>query len=75
MSIIAALRAIAEDPVAVAKLYGQATGCCCFCGRELTNGASIAAGYGPICAEGFGLPHCDNCGVKGGYPEHPLSAA
>ena len=33
-----------------AKAYGQRTGVCCVCGRELTNEASIEAGIGPICS-------------------------
>jgi hypothetical protein len=55
-AILSALRAIAEDPAAAARLYGQEPGRCCFCGIELTDGASIAVGYGPVCAERFGHP-------------------
>lgn len=33
-----------------AKAFGRATGACCVCGRELTNGVSIEEGIGPICA-------------------------
>lgn len=58
-AIGAALRAFAEAPTEQAKLYGQKFGRCCFCGLELTNRASIHAGYGPICAEKFGLPWGD----------------
>lgn len=36
-----------------ASEYGRRTGTCCSCGRRLTNPASINAGIGPICAEGF----------------------
>lgn len=36
-----------------AKAYGRATGTCCCCGKTLTNPDSIAAGIGPICAQGF----------------------
>lgn len=54
--IVAALGAFAADPVAQAALYGHETGCCCFCARELTDKRSIAVGYGPICADHFGLP-------------------
>lgn len=39
------------------KIYGQRFGSCCFCGRELTEKASLFYGYGPVCAEKFGLPH------------------
>lgn len=50
-----ALQALAQDPAGVAKAYGQATGVCCFCGITLTDERSVSAGYGPICAENFGL--------------------
>lgn len=36
-----------------AKAYGRETGVCCVCSAELTNPDSIAAGIGPICAQGF----------------------
>jgi len=36
-----------------AKKYGQQTGTCCQCGRELTNENSIREGIGPICAGKF----------------------
>ena len=32
-----------------AKAYGQQTGTCCVCGRELTNETSINEGIGPVC--------------------------
>jgi hypothetical protein len=46
--------AVASDPSNAAKAYGQRTGSCSCCGRELTNGVSIDLGIGPICAEKFG---------------------
>lgn len=49
------LHAIAADPRGAAVRYGQRTGSCSCCGRTLTNGASIEAGIGPICAEKWGL--------------------
>jgi hypothetical protein len=48
---------LSSDPVAVAAEYGKRTGACCFCARTLTHPASIAVGYGPICAERFNLPY------------------
>lgn len=45
---------IINDPKGEAIAYGQRTGNCCICNRELTNHASIDAGIGPICAERFG---------------------
>jgi hypothetical protein len=54
--ILEALQAFAANPAAAALAYGQATGNCCFCARELTDARSVTAGYGPICAEHYGLP-------------------
>lgn len=45
------------DPVSAAAAEGHATGSCCFCARELSDAGSIEVGYGPICAEKYGLPH------------------
>lgn len=45
---------VSADPHASAKAYGQRTGQCSCCGRELTNGESIDLGIGPICRERFG---------------------
>lgn len=50
------LFAFDRDPQAVARAYGHNTGSCCFCSRELTDGRSVAMGYGPICAGKFSLP-------------------
>ncbi len=52
----AALEAVADDPEGMAQAYGQLTETCCFCARELTTGESCAVGYGPDCAEKYGLP-------------------
>ena len=50
------LRNLAADPAKVAGAHGRRTGNCCFCRRELTDGRSVAVGYGPVCADKFGLP-------------------
>lgn len=50
------LRALAEKPELIAGQHGVATGRCCFCNLELTTKASRSVGYGPVCAEKFGLP-------------------
>lgn len=50
-----ALLRMTADPAGEARLYGQRTGVCCCCGRELTDPVSIEAGIGPICAERWGL--------------------
>lgn len=53
--VVEALREFAADPLRAAAAYGHAVGSCCFCGRELTDGRSVAMGYGPVCAEHYGL--------------------
>lgn len=55
-SVRTMLSIMEQDPASVAAQYGLKTGRCCFCGLELTNQASLLVGYGPICAEKFGLP-------------------
>lgn len=56
VAVVDALRAFNADPHKAGALEGHATGSCCFCGLRLTQAASVAAGYGPICAENYGLP-------------------
>lgn len=46
---------LAKNPAGVAKLHGQLTGRCCFCNAKLTDKRSVTAGFGPICAEHYGL--------------------
>ena len=53
--VVAILRDFAADPAGVAAAYGQRTGSCCFCGRELTDARSTDVGYGPVCADKYGL--------------------
>lgn len=55
VALIQRVQSVAADPYAAAKLYGQQTGNCSCCGRELTNALSISLGIGPICREKFGL--------------------
>lgn len=45
-----------RSPVESAIVKGQAYGHCCFCGLELVNAISVHHGYGPICADKYGLP-------------------
>lgn len=47
--------AAASDPAAAAKAFGQRTGRCSICGRELTAEESIERFVGPICAEKYGF--------------------
>ncbi len=51
----AVLTALSNDPAGTAAAYGRLTGNCCFCSRELSDERSTSVGYGPICAERFGL--------------------
>lgn len=46
-----------QDPLGMARVYGSTTGSCSFCGRTLTHSSSVELGYGPICAEKWGLFH------------------
>ena len=50
------LKALAKDPAAVTAVQGRRIGACCYCAKELTDARSLEAGYGPICADHFGLP-------------------
>lgn len=50
------IRRIASNPVAEAKLCGVKFSHCCFCGLELTAAVSVHHGYGPVCADNWGLP-------------------
>lgn len=50
------LSQFAADPAGVAALYGRRSGSCCFCHRHLETTESLAVGYGPTCADNFGLP-------------------
>jgi hypothetical protein len=55
-AVVDAVKALAADPAKAAAAYGRKTGCCCFCARELTDARSVEVGYGPICADHYGLP-------------------
>jgi hypothetical protein len=50
------LRKFAADPVGYAASYGRESSNCCFCGITITSDDSLAVGYGPICADKWGLP-------------------
>lgn len=49
------LVAFAKDPLKIAAEHGRLTGRCCFCNRHLQDERSTAVGYGPTCAEHYGL--------------------
>jgi Family of unknown function (DUF6011) len=46
---------LANNPAEVAKEYGKLTGNCTFCDSPLKDARSTANGYGPICAQHYGL--------------------
>lgn len=50
------LQAINCNPVSMAADYGRKTGNCCFCATPLSDDRSTSVGYGPICADRYGLP-------------------
>jgi hypothetical protein len=53
------LAAFADDPAGFATVHGQKTGNCCFCSTQIKTKESLAVGYGPDCADHFGLPWGD----------------
>lgn len=50
------LKMFALDPAGVAAEHGQVTKTCCFCNTPITTAESLKMGYGPVCADNFGLP-------------------
>lgn len=60
-----ALRELAADPAAFAGAYGRRTGQCCFCRRGLTDARSVAVGYGPTCADKWGMPWGEEVAAPG----------
>jgi len=54
--VLNVLQAFADDPAGVAGALGRETGKCCFCRKTLSDARSTSVGYGPDCAEHFGLP-------------------
>lgn len=55
--IVAALDIVASNPAAAAKAYGALMCRCSFCNLSLTDAGSVEVGYGPVCAQHWGLPH------------------
>ena len=68
-AVEAELKAIAENPAERALAHGKATGNCCFCARELEDYRSVSKGYGPICAQRYGLPWGEVDGNPSEYTE------
>lgn len=48
---------IARDPASAAREFGSLTCRCSFCHLPLTDEGSVEVGYGPVCADHWGLPH------------------
>jgi len=46
---------LAGSPEQTAAAYGKLTGNCCFCHKSLTDERSTDVGYGPVCADNWGL--------------------
>lgn len=55
-AVLPLLERWAANPVEVVREHGHKTGSCAFCRKSLTTRESTAVGYGPVCAEKFGLP-------------------
>ena len=55
--VVALVQEFAAEPEATAGRYGRLTGSCSFCNHSLKDSRSTALGYGPVCAQRFGLVH------------------
>lgn len=65
---------IAERDLETMARQGRETGICQFCGRKLVSELSVELGYGPVCADRWGLPYGDNSGVPNEGLVRALSA-
>jgi len=57
-ALTALLQEFSQNPARVAKEHGKLTGHCCFCNKELGLGEdkrSVVVGFGPVCADHYGL--------------------
>ncbi|UCG53589.1 MAG: hypothetical protein JSW58_08525 [Candidatus Latescibacterota bacterium] len=54
--VVEALEKFNAAPAETGSLHGRLTGRCCFCGRDLETKESVGVGYGPVCADRYGLP-------------------
>lgn len=50
------LNAFSHDAKHAAMTYGHMSSNCCFCNKQLDTTESVEAGYGPVCADKWGLP-------------------
>jgi hypothetical protein len=46
---------LVNDPASAIERYGKQSGHCCFCNTKIESENSLKAGYGPVCAEKWGL--------------------
>lgn len=53
--VLNAIVEFATNPSAAGKMHGQKTRDCCFCNQRLLTTDSVFYGYGPVCAEKWGL--------------------
>lgn len=53
------IKLLCEKPMEHLQHNGKAHGVCCYCARPLTDPRSVTAGYGPVCADHWGLPWGD----------------
>lgn len=53
--VIELIKNFAQEPEQVAQQFGRENHVCCFCMRALKDKRSTDMGYGPICAENYGL--------------------
>ena len=54
--VVKVIKDLAVDPAGVAKAMAGKLNMCMFCGATLSDEESKEKGYGPVCAENFGLP-------------------
>ena len=55
--LVSFLQEFAAAPAQVAGELGRLSGTCCFCHKALTDGKSLAVGYGKTCAENYQLEY------------------
>jgi Family of unknown function (DUF6011) len=54
--ILDLLNKFSADPAGFSAAHGKLTRNCCYCEKTLDTKESLAVGYGPVCAQHFGLP-------------------
>ena len=54
--VVDQLKALAANPANEAGRLGRLHGNCVFCAHDLSHDNSTTVGYGPVCADNYGLP-------------------